>query len=154
MTNQKLFEALERVCGFTALETDMAEIIKAVEADKMPMTEEHKNSIGYLQAAKKEERIFNAEMTKSLRTMTETIEQVAERYVKENFEMYAFPEVIMTVFKDGAEYQSSQPNPHRIFLAHVIELEDLYNSGKITRSRMVEILNEIAAGKHKERIEI
>ena len=38
------------------------------------MTEEHKKSIGYSQAAKKEERIFNAEMTKSLRTMTETIE--------------------------------------------------------------------------------
>ena len=86
--------------------------------------------------------------------MTETIEQAAERYAEEYFESYAFPEVIKTVFKDGAKYQSSQPNPHRIYITQVIELEDLYNSGKITRSRMVEILNEIAAGKHKERIEI
>ena len=50
MTNQKLFEALQRVCGFTALESDMFEIIRAVEADKM--------------------------------TMTETIEQAAERYAQ------------------------------------------------------------------------
>jgi hypothetical protein len=39
MTNQKLFEALERLCGFTVLQSDMFEIIRAVEADKMPMTE-------------------------------------------------------------------------------------------------------------------
>jgi hypothetical protein len=39
MTNQKLFEALERVCGFTALQSDMAEIIRAFELDKMPTTE-------------------------------------------------------------------------------------------------------------------
>jgi len=39
MTNQKLFEALERVCGFTALQSDMAEIVNAVELDKMPTTE-------------------------------------------------------------------------------------------------------------------
>jgi hypothetical protein len=45
------------------------------------MIEEHKNSIGYSQAAKKEERIFNAEMTKSLRTMTETIEPIKQTAV-------------------------------------------------------------------------
>jgi len=33
MRNQNLFEALERICGFTALETDMAEIIAAHEKD-------------------------------------------------------------------------------------------------------------------------
>jgi formamidopyrimidine-DNA glycosylase len=33
MRNQNLFEALERICGFTALETDMAEIIAAHEMD-------------------------------------------------------------------------------------------------------------------------
>jgi len=33
MRNQNLFEALERICGFTALETDMAEIISAYEKD-------------------------------------------------------------------------------------------------------------------------
>jgi len=112
------------------------------------MTEEHKHIIGYSQAAKKEERIFNAEMTKSLRTMTETIEQAAKRFSKEG--SWQCP----TSFKAGWKAREAQPNLHRIFLAHVIELEDLYNSGKITRSRMVEILNEIAAGKHKERIEI
>jgi hypothetical protein len=118
------------------------------------MTEEHKKSIGYSQAAKKEERIFNAEMTKSLRTQTETIEQAAERYAKEYFESYAFPEVIITVFKDGAFHQLSQPNPHRITQAHVRQAYDLFFSEIITHSRMVEILNEIAEGKHKERIEI
>lgn len=34
MPNQNLFEALQRVCDFTALETDMQEIIDAVEKDK------------------------------------------------------------------------------------------------------------------------
>ncbi len=33
MANQKLFDTLKRVCDFTALETDMAEIIDAVEKD-------------------------------------------------------------------------------------------------------------------------
>ena len=39
MTNQKLFEALQRVSGFTALESDMFEIIRAVESDKMGSNE-------------------------------------------------------------------------------------------------------------------
>ncbi len=86
--------------------------------------------------------------------MTETIEQAAERYAKENFETYAFPEAIMMVFKDGAEYQSSQQNPHRIKEWQLVQLNELYLTAKITHSRMVEILNEIVAGKHKERIEI
>jgi hypothetical protein len=86
--------------------------------------------------------------------MTETIEQAAERYAKEYFESYAFPEVIKTVFKDGAFHQSSQPNPHRIRTWHLRKLEWLLRDEEISYSRMVEILNEIAAGKHKERIEI
>lgn len=56
--------------------------------------------------------------------------------------------------EDGATWQSSQPNPHRIKEAHIFELEWLYYHDKITHSRMVEILNEIAEGKHKERIEL
>jgi hypothetical protein len=35
-----------------------------------------------------------------------------------------------------------------------MEIQTLYDRNKISYSRMVEILNEIAAGKHKERIEI
>jgi hypothetical protein len=120
MPNQKLFEALQRLCGFTVLQSDMFEIIRAVEADKIPMTE--------------------------------TIEQAAERYAKEYFESYSFPEVIMTVFKDGAFHQLSQPNPNRITDAHVRQLHYVWFNDEITLSRMVEILNEIAAGKHKERI--
>jgi hypothetical protein len=33
MRNQNLFEALERICGFTALESDMSEIIAAYGKD-------------------------------------------------------------------------------------------------------------------------
>ncbi len=50
--------------------------------------------------------------------------------------------------------QSSQPNPHRITESQVFEIIDLWKLKLITFSRMVEILNEIAEGKHKERIEI
>jgi hypothetical protein len=34
MNNQNLFEALQNVCGFTALESDMFEIINAYDKDK------------------------------------------------------------------------------------------------------------------------
>lgn len=34
MAYQNLFEALQNVCGFTALESDMLEIINAYEKDK------------------------------------------------------------------------------------------------------------------------
>lgn len=34
MKNQNLFKALQNVCGFTALESDMFEIINAYEKDK------------------------------------------------------------------------------------------------------------------------
>ena len=118
------------------------------------MTEEHKNSIGYSQAAKKEERIFNAEITKSLRTMTETIE--LDKFIEA--EGYEAGSITQEIWEDGvrrgATWQSSQPNPHRIKVAHLMEVMALWDSNQITYSRMVEILNEIAAGKHKERIEI
>jgi hypothetical protein len=91
---------------------------------------------------------------------TETIEQAAERYYQEHIDQSNIPrehyereiQDLMVCFADY--WQSSQPNPHRIKVAHLFELDDMYNSGKITHSRMVEILNEIAAGKHKKRIEI
>lgn len=35
MTNQNLFEALSRVCNFTATEDELQEIIDAVEKDKV-----------------------------------------------------------------------------------------------------------------------
>ena len=34
MRNQNLFEALQAVCGFTALESEMDEILRAVEKDE------------------------------------------------------------------------------------------------------------------------
>ncbi len=34
MAHQNLFEALQNVCGFTALETDIYEIINAYEKDR------------------------------------------------------------------------------------------------------------------------
>ncbi len=122
MTNQKLFEAIQRVCGFTALESDMFEIIKAVEADKMPLTE--------------------------------TIE--LDKFIEA--EGYEAGSITQEIWEDGvrrgANWQSSQPNPHRIEMWHLLELNALVYSNKLAYSRMVEILNEIAAGKHKERIEI
>ena len=81
--------------------------------------------------------------------MTETIEQAAEKY-----KSLKLPDDLFDGFVAGATWQLSQQNPHRIKVAHLFELDNMYNSGKITHSRMVEILNEIAAGKHKERIEI
>jgi len=92
--------------------------------------------------------------------MTETIEQAAERIFnipeekKGDVFFGSYIAHLRKGFKFGANWQSSQPNPHRIKVSHLFELDDMYNSGKITHSRMVEILNEIAAGKHKERIEI
>lgn len=83
--------------------------------------------------------------------MTETIEQAMD---KNGYHDQTSDALWREGVKFGAKWQSSQPNPHRIYITQVIELEELYYLGKITRSRMVEILNEIAAGKHKERIEI
>jgi hypothetical protein len=50
--------------------------------------------------------------------------------------------------------QYSQPNPHPITTWHLRKLEWMLREEQINYSRMVEILNEIASGKHKERIEI
>jgi hypothetical protein len=80
--------------------------------------------------------------------MTETIEQAAEM-LKIKWKIDRPQDFI-----EGAKWQLSQPNPHRITASHLMQLRLLYNSQKITYIRMVEILNEIAAGKHKERIEI
>jgi hypothetical protein len=38
MRDQNLFEALQNVCNFTALESDMDEIKRAIEKDKTPPT--------------------------------------------------------------------------------------------------------------------
>lgn len=38
MSNQHLFNALQNVCGFIALETDMLEILRAVKKDQQPQT--------------------------------------------------------------------------------------------------------------------
>jgi hypothetical protein len=89
--------------------------------------------------------------------MTETIEQAAENHWKMTYVMAlddSTKPYIIEDFKAGATWQLSQPNPHRIKVAHVLELLEMHHDEKISFSRMVEILNEIAAGKHKERIEI
>jgi hypothetical protein len=82
------------------------------------------------------------------RTMTETIEQAAER-LKIEWRIDRPQDFI-----EGAKWQSSQPNPHRIRTWHLRKLEWMLRDEQISYSRMVEILNEIASGKHKERIEI
>jgi hypothetical protein len=87
--------------------------------------------------------------------MTETIEQAAEK--ANGYNLYAKETkapIFNEGFKAGAKWQLSQPNPHRITVSHLMEVMALWDSNRITYSRMVEILNEIAAGKHKERIEI
>jgi hypothetical protein len=87
--------------------------------------------------------------------MTETIEQAKDRkYPLNKLEHLQLNTAIRTGFDEGATWQSSQPNPHRIKVSHVKELMHRLNLDEISYSRMVEILNEIAAGKHKERIEI
>lgn len=40
---QHLFEALQNVCGFIALESDMDEIISAIELDNQGNSEDFKN---------------------------------------------------------------------------------------------------------------
>jgi hypothetical protein len=90
--------------------------------------------------------------------MTETIEQAAERLAKKHCSIRVNTNTtefqVQQLIIQGAKYQSSQPNPHRITEAHVKQLDFMCGLGQITHSRMVEILNEIAAGKHKERIEL
>jgi hypothetical protein len=86
--------------------------------------------------------------------MTETIEQAAERYADSKISTGLFRQANIKDFKAGATWQLSQPKPHRIKEWQLIHLNELYLTAKITHSRMVEILNEIAEGKHKERIEL
>jgi hypothetical protein len=90
--------------------------------------------------------------------MTETIEQAAESNKDLAYwRAHAEEDYLTTpisVLRYISELESSQPNPHRITEAHVMELNDMYFTEQISHSRMVEILNEIAAGKHKKRIEI
>jgi hypothetical protein len=89
--------------------------------------------------------------------MTETIEQAAERYAQKKGDIPTTEledAIFKQGFKDGATWQQSQPNPHRIKEWQVMELNDMYFTEQISHNRMVEILNEIAEGKHKERIEI
>ena len=85
--------------------------------------------------------------------MTETIEQAAREY-SEGRTNKLEENLSFIDFYNGAMWQLSQPNPHRIKVAHVRQAFDLFFNEQITYSRMVEILNEIAAGKHKERIEL
>jgi hypothetical protein len=90
--------------------------------------------------------------------MTETIEQAAESnkdlaYWRANAEEDYLTTPI-SVLRYISELESSQPNPHRIRTWHLRKLEWMLRDEEISYSRMVEILNEIAEGKHKERIEI
>jgi len=86
--------------------------------------------------------------------MTETIEQAAREYWKRGQFGLEKPADTERAFYRGAMWQRSQPNPNRIKVAHLMEVMALWDSNQITYSRMVEILNEIAEGKHKEKIEI
>ena len=81
--------------------------------------------------------------------MSETLEEAAERFYNES--RFRNPK---SFFCEGAKWMYKQSIPHPIRQHHLIELEALYAESKITHSRMVEILNEIAAGKHKEGIEV
>ena len=82
----------------------------------------------------------------------ETLEEAAEKWCEKHGCGYGG--IISIAFETGAKWQSSQQNPNRITEAHVMQLDFMCGLGQITHSRMVEILNEIAAGKHKEKIEI
>jgi hypothetical protein len=82
----------------------------------------------------------------------ETLEEAAEKWCEKHGCGYGG--IISIAFETGAKWQSSQPNPHRITEAQMRKIISLWDSSGITLTRMVEILNEIAAGKHKEKIEI
>ena len=90
--------------------------------------------------------------------MTETIEQAAERLAKKHCSIRANTNTtefqVQQLIIQGATWQLSQPNPNRITDWQVSKLCRMYENGTVKLSRMVEILNEIAEGKHKERIEI
>jgi hypothetical protein len=62
--------------------------------------------------------------------------------------------IFIAGFVECIKYQSFQSPPHPIKVAQVRQAFELFFNEQITFSRMVEILNEIAEGKHKERIEI
>ena len=82
--------------------------------------------------------------------ITEVAKILANRINQEHYILHYMEKV----FKAGQLYQSSQPNPHRITEDHVFELIESRKFKIISFPRMVEILNEIAAGKHTERIEL
>jgi len=82
----------------------------------------------------------------------ETLEEAAEKWCEKHGCGYGG--IISIAFETGAKWQSSQQNPNRIRTWHLRKLEWLLRDEEISYSRMVEILNEIAAGKHKEKIEI
>lgn len=52
------------------------------------------------------------------------------------------------------EKEYSDVLPHRIRVWHTRKLEQMLHNEEITYSRMVEVLNEIAAGSHKNGIEL
>jgi hypothetical protein len=90
--------------------------------------------------------------------MTETIEQAAESnkdlaYWRANAEE-DYAKTPISVLRYISELESSQPNPHSITVENIVDIMALWYANKITHSRMIEILNEIAAGMHKERIEL
>jgi hypothetical protein len=90
--------------------------------------------------------------------MTETIEQAAENnkdlaYWRANAEEDYLTTPI-SVLRYISELESSKPNPNRVKAWQVDNLLIMLRKDQIAYPRMVEILNEIAAGKHKERIEI
>jgi len=63
------------------------------------------NTCDYCEEENKKEILEEA---KKRALEVETLEEAAETYVKDNFQMYAFPEAIMTVYKDGAKWQAER----------------------------------------------
>lgn len=76
----------------------------------------------------------------------EVAKLLANRINQEHYILHYMDKLYKAGYKEGIHYPIRQH--------HLIELEALYAEYKITHSRMVEILNEIAAGKHKNGIEI
>ena len=76
----------------------------------------------------------------------EVAKLLANRINQEHYILYYMDKLYKAGYKAGI--------PHPIRQHHLIELEALYAESKITHSRMVEILNEIEAGGHKNGIEI
>lgn len=84
--------------------------------------------------------------------------QTAVEWLVEQFDLEMFDTFHLNKINYAKALEKQQivdaTKPHPITIEHLMDLLLLYYSRKITEPRLIEIINEIAAGQHKNGIEI